>query len=55
MVEPPLGTLLVTAVGCASFFVIGLVTTGGAAIMLSTIAVATDPEQLGAAETNPLT
>jgi hypothetical protein len=55
MIESSLGTLLVTTVGYAPFLAISLVTTGGTAITLSTIAVATDPEQLSAGEANPLT
>jgi hypothetical protein len=55
MIESPLGTLLVTAVGHAPLLAIGFVATGCTAVTVPSVTVATDPKQLTAGEANPLT
>jgi hypothetical protein len=56
MIEPPLGALLVAAVGAPSLAGSGMLTAWGAAVALSAIAVRADEEHCVtlAAEANPL-
>jgi hypothetical protein len=54
VIESPLRTLLVTAVGQAPVLAIALVATGRTAVTVPVVTVATDPKQLLAREANPL-
>lgn len=55
VIESPLRTLLVTAVGQAPMLTVAFVATGETAVTVPTVTVATDPKQLAAGEANPLT
>lgn len=55
MIEPSFWALLMTPVSEAPLLTISLVATGRAAITLSSVAMAANPEQLAASAANPLT